>query len=48
MSNLFMKDGKVIKWTDACDNAFKELKTLLSSVGVLKYLEFNKPLRSAY
>ena len=42
LSDLLVKEGMVLKWTKACDDAFNELKRLLSTAGVLKYLEFDK------
>ena len=42
LSNLLGKEGQVLKWDEECDKIFLELKTLLSTVGVLKYPEFDK------
>lgn len=42
LSNLLGKEGQPLKWDEACANAFDELKTLLSTAGVLKYPEFDK------
>ena len=42
LSDLLVKEGMVLKWTEVCDDAFNELKRLLSTAGVLKYPEFDK------
>jgi hypothetical protein len=42
LSNLLGKEGQVLKWDEDYDKAFAELKTLLSTAGVLKYPEFDK------
>ena len=44
LSNLLGKEGQVLKWDEECDKTFLELKTLLSTAGVLKYPEFDKEL----
>ena len=42
LSDLLVKEGTVLKWTEACDDAFNEFKKHLSTAGVLKYPEFDK------
>ena len=42
--NLLDKEGQVLKWDEECDKTFLELKTLLSTAGVLKYPEFVKKI----
>ena len=45
LSNLLGKEGQVLKWDEDCDKAFQEVKTLLSTAGVLKYPEFDKKFK---
>ena len=42
LSNLLGMEGQVLNWNEECNKTFLELKTLLSIVGVLKDLEFDK------
>lgn len=37
-------EGQIFKWDEDCDRPFEELKRLLSTTNVLKYLEFNKKI----
>lgn len=42
LTNLLKKEVKFL-WTDICENAFQNIKNLVTSPPILKFADFNKP-----